>query len=122
MLERLFQLIQRVDLDLDLHKMTACGENPFDRRRNAPGRSDVIVLDEDSIEETEPVVESAACPNSVFLESAETRRRLARTDNAGVRPSNGLDKMAGGRGDAGETLQEIESDTFRRKDSARLSA
>ena len=29
--------------------------------------------------------------------------------------------MAGGRGDTGEMLQEIESDPFRRKDSARLS-
>jgi len=54
------------------------------------------------------VVLAAAADDGVLVERAQPRRGLARVVDAGPRSAHGVDVAAGGGGDAGGALQEIE--------------
>ena len=44
--QRFFQLRQRVHFDLDLDHMAQAGAQPLQRRRDAAGGGDMVVLDQ----------------------------------------------------------------------------
>ena len=54
------ELVQRVDLELDLDQMADAGARALDRRRDAAGERDVVVLDQHRVVEAETVVDAAA--------------------------------------------------------------
>ena len=85
--ERLFELGERVDLDLDLDEMADMGADAADRLGDGAGDGDVVVLDEGRVVEAEAMVGAAARAHRVFLDRAQERRRLAGADDArlGVR-------------------------------------
>ena len=81
---------------------------PVDGRRDAAGEAQVVVLDQDRVVEAEPVVRAAAAADRVLLERAQARRRLARVEDLGAGPVDGVDEAAGERRDAGEASEQIQ--------------
>ena len=84
-----------IDLDLDRPQVADRRSRALHRRRHAAGRSDVVVLDEDRVIETQPVVHAAAESDGAFLERAEARCRLARAGDLRVRAFRFSDKLSG---------------------------
>ena len=107
--ERLLELRERVDFDLDLDQMADVGAHAPDRLRDAAGDGDVIVLDEHRVVEAEAMIGAAAGAHRVFLERAQERRRLARADDARLGVRDRPPTSARGRaGDAAEPAEEVE--------------
>src|SRR6185437_16479925 len=63
----------------------------------------------------------SAAGHGVFFQSTQTRRGLPRVKNLRVSAFDGVDELRGQRGDAGETLSEIERDAFGAEDGARIA-
>ena len=80
--ERLFELGERIDLDLDLDKMSDIGAGAADRLADRTRDRDVVVLDQNRVVEAEAVIGAAAGAHRIFLDRAQERRRLARADDA----------------------------------------
>ena len=70
------------------------------RRCDATGEPNVIVLDEDGIEEPDPVIRRPASSDGVFLQHAKRGRRLARVEDRNA-AAGGVHESAGLCGDAG---------------------
>jgi hypothetical protein len=75
-------------------------------------------FDQDRIVQTEAVVGAAAMADRRFLERAHVGRGLARVDDGGIRPRNGLDEPARGRRDAGEMAEDVQRGAFRGQNRA----
>ncbi len=114
--EHLFQLSEAVDLDLDLDEMPDRGARFFERGLHAAGDGDVIILDQHRVIEAEAVIVPAAAAHRVFLERAETRRGLARTNDARLGAADLGDIGGGERRHAGETAEEIQRRALGGKD------
>ena len=71
--KRLRQLVERRDLDLDLDHVPGLRARALERRPDAAGRDDVIVLDEDRVEQPEAMIEAAAGAHGELLEGAQSR-------------------------------------------------
>ena len=82
--ERLLELVERVDLDLDAAGVRRSLARRLDGCRDAAGRHDVVVLDEHGGAEIVAVVVGAAGAHGVALEQAQPGRRLARVGDDGV--------------------------------------
>ena len=106
--EHFGKLIERVDLDLDLHQMADRGFGAGEHGADAAGDGDVVVLDQDRIVETEAVIEAAAAAHGVFLDRAQSRRGFARTDDARLGVGDLLHERRGRGGDAGHVADEIQ--------------
>ena len=88
---------------------------PLDRRANAAGDGDVVVLDQDGVVEAEAVIGAAAGAHGVFLDRPQARRRLARADDLRLVPADGRDDRCRRGGDAAQMAEEIERRPFRRE-------
>ncbi len=102
------ELTQRVDLDLDLHKVTGMGGSERNGGADAASRDDMVVLDQDGIEQTGAVIAPAAAANGVFLKRAQARRRLARVGNRSLGARDGVGELPRQRGDATHAAEKIE--------------
>jgi hypothetical protein len=117
--ERLFELRQRVDLDLDLDQVADMAAHAADRLGDAAGDGDVIVLDQRGVVEAEAMVGSAPCPDRVFLQRPHERRRLARADDARLGVRNRRHERCGRAGHSAEPADEIERDALGGQHAAR---
>ena len=70
LIECFTQLIERIHFQLDLDQMADAALRALQRFGDAAGDGNVIVLDENRIVETEPVVAAAADADRVFLDRA----------------------------------------------------
>ena len=121
-IERLVELIERVDLALDLGGVRGGGARTFDRGPHPSARGDMVVLDENGGAEVVAMVVGAADAHRVALERAQARGRLARVGDARPRPGgHGVDERARLRGDAAHALNEIERDALAHQDRARAA-
>ena len=89
------------------------------RRRDAAGDGDVIVLDQHRVIEAEAVIAAAAGAHRIFLQRAQARRRLARADDLRLVPATACDEARGRGGDAAEMAEKIQRDALGRQDAAR---
>ena len=80
--ERLVQLLERVDLDLEGVQVRGAGAYELDRGGDAAGRRDVVVLDHRAVEQAEAVRRAAAVHHGLLLEGAQAGRGLARRGDA----------------------------------------
>src|SRR5579884_265471 len=94
----------------------------IERRADPAGRLNVVVLDEDAVEQTEPVVPAAAAANRVLVEEAQARSGLACVHDGGVCARYHIDKPAGHGGNAAHPLQEIERNSLTGEDGSRAPA
>ena len=106
--QRLLELLERVDLDLDLGDVARRGARPLDRRADAAGEGDVVVLDQDRVVEAEAVVGAAADAHRVLLEGAQARRRLAGAGDARAVRRDRPRQVAGRGGDAAQAAEQVE--------------
>ena len=104
--ERLVYLIEPLGFDFDVHA-GARGMHPVERGSDAAGEANVIFLDEHRVEQAETMVRRAARPHRVLLERAQPGRRLAGIEHRDS-PAGRVDELPRPRGDARQTLQEIE--------------
>ncbi len=72
----------------------------------------MVVLDQNGVEEADPVIGDAPGRRRGLFERAETRRSLARVEDAAAGACDRFGILPGEGGDATEALQEIESDAL----------
>ncbi len=70
-IERLAQLIERIDFEFDLDQVADAGFRPLQRLGYAAGDGDVIVLDQHGIVEAEPVIAATANADRIFFDGAQ---------------------------------------------------
>ncbi len=93
----------------------------FEHRGDAAGHCDVVVLDQHRVVEAEAVIEAAAAAHRVFLQRPQSRRGLARADDARLGVGDARDELRGGGGDAGKMAEEIERDTLGAENGAGIA-
>src|SRR3954469_21336258 len=76
-IERLAELIERIDLEFDLDEMTDPRLRALQGFGDAAGDGDMVVLDQHGIVETEAVIAAAADADRVFFDGPQSRRGLA---------------------------------------------
>ena len=79
-----------------------------DRRGDAAGRGDVVVLDQRRVAERHPVVDAAAAAHGVLLERPQARGGLAGVADRGAGAGDGVDPVPGQRRDAGQVADQVE--------------
>ena len=93
-------MVELVDLDFDLDEVTDGRARRLQCWSNATGDGDMVVLDQHGVVEAEAVIDAAAATDGVFLQRAETGKRLPRVGDPRLRMRN-LGGIGGGeRGDA----------------------
>ena len=98
------------------------GARAFDRRADAARERDVVIFYQHAVVESEAVIAPAAGLHRVLLQHTQARRRLARIHDLRARAFDRFDKLARQRGDAGETLQEIQSRALAAQEHVREAA
>lgn len=76
----------------------------------------MVVLDEHAVGKVKAVVGAAADAHGILFENAKTGCGLARIGDFGVRSGNLGDRRVGARGNAGQTLHEVERGAFAGED------
>ena len=117
--KRLIHLVERLGFDLDGH-LRIRGAHPVERGADAAGEVNVVFFDEYGVVQAKAVIARPAGADGVFLERAQSRRRLARVEH-GNAPAGGIDKLSGARRDARQPLKQIERGTFADEQRARRS-
>ena len=105
--ERLGELVERIDFELDLDEMPGMGARPLERRPDPAGDRHVVVLDQHRVVEAEAVVGAPAQAHRLLFEDAQPRGGLARADDPRLRAGDRIDQRAGRGGDAGEPANEV---------------
>ena len=95
--ERLGELVERVDFELDLDEMAGMGAGAFERRPDAAGQRDVVVLDQHRVVEAEAVIGAAAEPHRLLFEDAQAGGRLAGADDLGLVAGDRVGQRRGSR-------------------------
>ena len=108
MVERLGQLVKRVDFELDLDQVPGMGPRPPQGRPDAAGQRDMVVLDQHRIVEAEAVIGAAAQPHRLLFEDAQPGGRLAGTDDFRLVTGDRVNQRAGCGGDAGEPRNQVQ--------------
>ena len=85
--ERLVELLERVDLDLEQVRVRQAGAHGGHGRRQAAGRGHVVVLDHGAVEQAEAVRAAAAVDDGLLFEGAQPGRGLARAGDHGRVPA-----------------------------------
>jgi len=120
--QRRAHLVDRLGLDLERVRSWQRGAHALDRRGDAAGGPDVIVLDHHPIEEAEPVRHAAAVHHGRLLEDAQARRSLARRRDARLRAGSLGDIARRQRGDPRESRQKVQSRTLHGEDRRQRTA
>ncbi len=117
--ERLLELAERIDLELDLDEMADTGARALQRGADAAGDRDMVVLDQHRIVEAEAVIGAAAGADRIFLDRAQARRRLARADDPRLVARDRGDDGGRRAGDAAEAAEEVQRRALGGEDAAR---
>jgi len=108
-------------LHLDPRKERGPFADPPHSLSKAPGRLDVVVLDQDPVVEPVAVVPPPADPHAVLVKNPQARHGLAGVENHGLRAGDGPDELRRQRGDPAHPLQEVEGDPFGREDAGQVA-
>ena len=106
--ERLVELVERVDLELDLDQVAGMRRARSSAGAHAAGQRDVVVLDQHRVVEPEAVIGAAAEPHRVLFEGAQSRRGLAGADDPRLVAGDRVDQRARRGGDAGHAAEQVE--------------
>src|ERR1022692_658471 len=90
-IERFAQFFAGADFDLDWQ---VAGARALDRVADPSSRGDVIVLDQNGIVQTHPVVSNAAGRGRAFFQNAETGSSLAGVEYAAVCARDSIGELA----------------------------
>jgi len=89
----------------------------LNRRRDCvrffiPQRGEMIVLDQNHVEQTDPVIFPAAAGNGVFFKPPPAGCGFARVENLRARALDGIHELRGQGRNAGKPLDKIQRDTL----------
>ena len=116
--ERLTQLIQRVDLDFDLHHVADVRAHCRNRGADRSGDCKMIVFDQHRVVQAEAMVGSAAAAHGVLFENAQAGCRFARADDVSGMLRHRIHQNPGCAGDAAEPAKNVERRAFAGKHRA----
>ncbi len=116
--EGFLQFRQSADFHLDGLGAATVADGALERRDDAAGEGDVVVLDQDSVGKIEAMILAAATADRVLVDNSQAGSGFARIENAGLRAGNRVDKFAGKGGDAAHALQKIKDHALAGKDHA----
>ena len=119
--ERLVELLERVDLDLHGKTPAEARAHPADRDRDRTGDSDVVVLDQDRVVQPGAVIDAAAAGDGVLLEQAQARRRLASVLDGDARAPDRVHHRRRRRRDAGQAAEQVEHHALAGQQRARAA-
>src|SRR5216684_2919788 len=114
-LQRLPQLFERPNLNLDRLPAPPVADRTLQRRNDAPRQRNVIALDQHAIGKIQPVILPASASNRVFVNQAQSRRRLAGIKNPHAGALHRIHKLARSGGDSGHPLQKIQDHPLTRQ-------
>src|SRR5580704_1825330 len=115
MLDGLIQLLERANFDLNDLLAAAVLVSAFQGGHNASCQRDVIVLDENSIRQIQPMVLSASTTHRILVEHSQSRNGLAGVQNSCLGTRYRIHETARQRGDPTQPLQEIQNHAFTRE-------
>ncbi len=119
--EGFLDLGQVLHLHLDFHHQRGLSPHPAHGLGDAPGRLDVVVLDQDPVIEPVPMIAPAAGPHAVLVEDPQAGNRLARVEDLCLRAGHGVDELLRQGGDPAHPLKEIQGDPLGREDARQRS-
>src|SRR6266566_3235766 len=93
--ERGPQLIQIAYFDLDLHQMTHMPPGFLDGPLEGRMKCKMVVLDENAVEESHPMIHPAAASHRVLVERAQAGNGFASIDNSSWSALNAIHVLAG---------------------------
>ena len=114
-LQRLGELVERIDLELDLDQVAGMRAGAFERGADAAGERDVVVLDQHRVIEAEAMVGAAAEPHRLLFEHAQAGRGLAGADDLGLVVADRIGQRAGRGRDARQAAEKVERGRARRR-------
>src|SRR5262249_51576948 len=112
--------VDRAHFNFDRLRSTAVMVGPLERRNDASGERDMVVLDEYPLGEVEAMILAAAAADAVLVDGAQARDGLSRIKNTSFCTGDGIDELPSQRRDAAHTLHEIENDTLAGEDNASI--
>jgi len=119
------QLIERLDFDLDeLAASAGCACEPVrvrQRRFDTSGSGDVVLLDQDPVVQTKPVVATPSTVYSVFLRQAEAGNGLSCIDHLRFRTAEEVGETTRLTRHTREQLKKIQGTAFSRQQSTRVA-
>src|SRR5512133_3170265 len=92
------------------------GLSELDGDADRAGDAQVVVLDQNPVVEREPVVFSASAAHRIFLERAQSGRRLARIEDLRTGVGHRLDVASREGGDARQTAEQVERQALAREE------
>ncbi len=117
--QRLFELRQRIDLDLDLDQVAGMRLCARDRGPDIAGQRDVVVLDQDGVIEAKAVIAAAPGAHRVFFQRAQSGRGFAGADDARLGALCGRHQRGRRGGDAAEVAEKVQRGPLAGQQSAR---
>src|SRR5689334_21412592 len=93
-----------------------------ERGRYAARRRDVVVFDQHCVEQAHAMIGGARGGDRHFFETAQTGSRLSGVENHAAGAFDGTHVSAGKRGDAPQTLKEVQRDALAGEQRARRTA
>ena len=116
------ELGNRVDFNFDPSHCAAICLRGADGGRDAASQAHVIFLYEDRVIEAKAMICAATGADGVLFERAQAGRGFARIENRGAGSGDGVNVRARERGDAAQSLKQIESDAFGAEQRLRAAA
>src|SRR5205814_2677201 len=106
----------------DLDEMAGLGAGALERRPDAAGQRDVVVLDQHGIVETKAVIGATAQAYRLLFEDAPPGGCLAGADDLGLVPLARIDQRARRRRDAREPADQVQRSPLGRQHRPRAAA
>src|SRR6266404_7141706 len=119
-LQRLLELLERPNLNLDRLPSAPVADRSLQRRNDAPSKRNVIALDQHAVGKIQPVILPASAAYRVFVNQAQPRRRLAGVENPHARTLHRIHKLARSGSDSGHPLQKIQDYPLARQNHSRI--
>ena len=137
------QLLERIDFDFNDHRRIGRAARNFagnllsqklasfangfsgrERRRAGllAAEGQVVVFDQNGVVEPGAMIVAAAAVDGIFFQPPPAGRGLASVVNSGLRAGDGIDILAGERGDARQAAEQVQDDPLAGQQVASIAA
>ena len=115
-LDRILHALRVRHLHFDLHRGPRVPASVPDSGGDRVVKGQMIVLDQDGVEQTHPVIRAAATGHGVLVEWSQSRGGFPRVRYSGFRAAQALNILSRVCRDPAHTLQHIQRDPFASQD------
>jgi len=118
--QRIFQLAEVPHFHLDGLRTAPVSHSALQDGHDSAGQRNVIVLDEHSVGEIEPVILSAAAAHSILVDHSQPRCGFARIENSRFRARDSVHELPREGSDSAHALYKVQDHALARKNHARI--